>query len=178
MFKGYTRKDIFHGMLGSLLVIGIIMAYITFGGWGDSTSSQSPEPIHNQQERTVTKDVLKEFDDEYIEVEIEQLSQSKPKYEIYEVTAYTEGYESTGKTSTHPEYGITASGKRVQENVTIACPSSMEFGTKIYIPYFDNTFTCLDRGSSITTGRLDVYMKSRKEALNFGRRDLKIQILQ
>jgi len=174
MFKDYKLKDIFHMMLGSMFVIGIIMAYITTGGWGDFTSSQSPKPISKQQERTVTEDVLKEFDDKFMEVK--QLSESKPEYQIYEVTAYTANFQSTGKTPSHPEYGITASGKRVRENHTIACPPNIEFGTKIHIPYFDNTFTCTDRGSAITSKHLDVYMKYRSDALNFGRRDLKIQI--
>jgi len=60
MFKGYAIKDIFYLLLGSLLVIGIIMAYITMGGWGELThSSQSSKVIHKQQKRTVTEDVLK-----------------------------------------------------------------------------------------------------------------------
>jgi 3D (Asp-Asp-Asp) domain-containing protein len=98
-------------------------------------------------------------------------------YKIYEVTAYTAGYESTGKTPSHSEYGITASGKKVKENKTIACPKRMSFGTKIYIPYFDNTFTCEDRGSAITKGHLDVYIADLEEALEFGRQQLKVAIL-
>lgn len=97
--------------------------------------------------------------------------------EIYEVTAYTAGAESTGKTPDHPLYGITASGLPVEEGVTIACPPSMPFGTNVYIPYFDNEFTCYDRGSAITEGHLDVYMADLDEALAFGRRNLEVRIL-
>lgn len=99
------------------------------------------------------------------------------KYEIYNVSAYTAGLESTGKTPNDPEYGITASGEKVKKNYTLACPPSLEFGTKIYIPYFDNIFTCTDRGSAITEGKLDVYMESLDDALEFGRKDLEIVIL-
>lgn len=105
-----------------------------------------------------------------IEVEV-------PKYEVYEVTAYTAGYESTGKRPGDPLYGVTASGAYVKENHTIACPKSMAFGTRIYIPYFDNTFTCEDRGGAITTGKIDVYMPSLQDALDFGRRKLEVLIL-
>ena len=98
-------------------------------------------------------------------------------WDTYTVTAYTAGKESTGKSSGDKDYGITASGKRVKENHTLACPKSIDFGTKIYIPYFDNTFVCEDRGGAIKNLRLDVYMNSYKDAIEFGKRDLKVKIL-
>lgn len=107
-----------------------------------------------------------------------QMDERSHNYETFEITAYTAGIESTGKTPDHPEYGITASGKTVEEGTTIACPPSMEFGTQIYIPYFDNTFTCHDRGSAIVEGHLDVYMEDLDDALEFGRRDLPVEILK
>lgn len=103
--------------------------------------------------------------------------------EIFEVTAYTAGPESTGKTPDHPAYGITASGAHVKEGVTIACPPSMPFGTHVYIPYFaqqagDNGIrVCQDRGSAITDGKLDVYMSDLDKALEFGRRALEVVVL-
>jgi 3D (Asp-Asp-Asp) domain-containing protein len=100
----------------------------------------------------------------------------KIDYEIFEVTAYTAGFESTGKYPGDPLYGVTASGVYVEENFTIACPPSMEFGTRIYIPYFDNEFECQDRGGSITEDKLDVYIPVLEDALEFGRRDLKVII--
>ncbi|MDO6447872.1 LysM peptidoglycan-binding domain-containing protein [Oceanobacillus profundus] len=96
------------------------------------------------------------------------------KGETFTVTAYTAGYESTGKEHGDPGYGITASGTEVQEGQTIACPDSLSFGTKLYIPYFDKTFTCEDRGSAVTEGRLDVYMEDLDEALEFGVKDLQV----
>lgn len=102
----------------------------------------------------------------------------EPLYETFNVSSYTSGYESTGKRPRHPEYNVTASGEKVKENYTIACPKSMEFGTKIYIPYFDNTFTCTDRGGLITEGHLDVYMKKLKDAQDFGRQQLEVKIIK
>ncbi|MDP5273203.1 3D domain-containing protein [Chengkuizengella axinellae] len=78
----------------------------------------------------------------------------------------------------HPEYGITASGKYVEEGETIACPPSMGFSTQVYIPYFDDTFTCLDRGGAISDGKLDVYMADLDDALKFGRRELEVEIIE
>lgn len=98
-------------------------------------------------------------------------------YDVYVLTAYTAYEESTGKTESHPAFGVTASGKTVKEGRTIACPRELDFGTKVYIPYFDNTYTCEDRGSAIRGKKIDVYMKTTKAALNFGRRKLPIKII-
>ena len=101
----------------------------------------------------------------------------QPQYEIYEVTAYTASYESTGKTPGHPLYGITASGTVAAEGQTIAAPPTLPFGTKVYIPYFDKVFTVEDRGGAIQGKRLDVYMDDVNNALEFGRRNLEVLIL-
>lgn len=94
-------------------------------------------------------------------------------FQTYEVTAYTAGYESTGKHPDHPLYKVTASGATVEENHTIACAMSIDFDTQVYIPYFGRTFTCEDRGGAIKEGHLDVYMDLVEDALEFGRRHLK-----
>lgn len=113
--------------------------------------------------------------------EVEEIE--KVEYMTYEVTAYTEGYESTGKRPGDPGYGeVAASGTSyanfeplfVKENHTIACGPEHEFGTEIYIPYFDTTFTCEDRGGAIKEGYIDVYIPSLVDALEFGRRDLEV----
>lgn len=97
--------------------------------------------------------------------------------EIYEVTAYTANCESTGKTPGHPLYSITASGTVVTEGQTIAAPPTLPFGTKVYIPYFDKVFTVEDRGGAIQGKRLDIYMDDVDNALEFGRRNLEVLIL-
>ncbi|WP_226035733.1 3D domain-containing protein [Aquibacillus saliphilus] len=102
---------------------------------------------------------------------------SSGEYRTFEVTAYSAGVESTGKTPDHPDYGVTASGRTVQRYHTIACPPNMDFGTRVYIPYFDNTYTCFDRGSAITRGKIDVYMKYVEDAREFGRQSLEVKIL-
>lgn len=99
------------------------------------------------------------------------------KWNTYTVTAYTAGKESTGKSYGDKDYGITASGEKVKEGHTLACPKSIAFGTKVYIPYFDNTFVCEDRGGAIISGKLDVYMSSLQDAKDFGKRKLKVRII-
>lgn len=98
-------------------------------------------------------------------------------YQTYEVTSYTAGPESTGKTPADPLYGITASGLPVEAGTTAACPPSLPFGTRIYVPALDNVYTCTDRGAAITEGHLDLYTPGLDDALAFGRRALDVLIL-
>ncbi|WP_440110180.1 3D domain-containing protein [Paenibacillus sp. QZ-Y1] len=112
-----------------------------------------------------------------VKATVSKKSDNNESWHTYSVTAYTAGKESTGKSYGDKNYGITASGEKVKENHTLACPKSIEFGTKIYIPYFDNTFVCEDRGGAIVSGKLDVYMGNLQDAKDFGRRQLKIKII-
>jgi 3D (Asp-Asp-Asp) domain-containing protein len=111
-----------------------------------------------------------EMDDLTVEVSRlrDKKSRGEPRGErrIMEVTAYWEG--SCGKAPDDPEYGITSSGKYVQDGYIAAGPE-LAIGTKVYIPYFDKTFTVMDRGKDITNGHLDIYMKTAKACFTFGR---------
>ena len=72
--------------------------------------------------------------------------------------------------------GVTASGVLVQEGVTIAAPPDVPFGSKIYIPALNRTFTVTDRGGAIREDRLDLFMKSREKAIAFGKQRLEVVI--
>ena len=139
-----------------------IFILIAFAFLGFSTSFMLPkeEPVIQY----VDKEVIKEI-------------KVMPQYQMFEVTAYTPGFESTGKNPMDSEFRITASGLRVIDHYTLACPESLDFGTKVYIPAFESVFTCMDRGSAITEGKLDVYMEDLEYALMFGRQHLEVFIL-
>lgn len=91
-----------------------------------------------------------------------------------EVTAYTAGYESTGKTPEHPLYGVTASGEMVRRGTVAAC-RAIPYGTRVYIPNYGYG-TVQDRGGAITEGCLDVYMEDLEEALEWGRQFVEVRI--
>ena len=110
------------------------------------------------------------------EVSSTKSSQQSSNGKTFEVTAYTAGYESTQKQKGDEGYGLTASGTTVQEGRTIACPRSMEFGTKVDIEGV-GVRVCEDHGSRITAGHIDVYMASLSAAQAFGRKKLKVQII-
>ncbi|MED4883102.1 3D domain-containing protein [Bacillus smithii] len=104
------------------------------------------------------------------------LKDSNDYSSYYIVTAYSPNVESTGKNPGNPQYKITASGAKVQEGVTVACPRSMPFGTKLKIEGLGYR-TCQDRGGAIVEGRIDVYMDSTSKAQQFGKQRLKVEIL-
>ncbi|MFV9829363.1 3D domain-containing protein [Bacillus velezensis] len=116
------------------------------------------------------------------EVNNEVANENKPAketesttWQTFEVTAYTSGYSSTGKSRNDADYGITASGERAVEGRTLACPPSLPFGTKVNIEGIGER-VCEDRGGAIQEGHLDLYMTSESEALSFGRRNLSAEI--
>jgi 3D (Asp-Asp-Asp) domain-containing protein len=113
---------------------------------------------------------------------------TKNNYRIVtmEVTAYTAGYESTGKTPDHPEYGITASGEYVKPHSTVAASTRLPFGTKLRIPAYEKfmgfedkvQFVVEDRGEAITKGKLDIYIEDVDTALKWGIRKVEVIIYE
>ena len=90
---------------------------------------------------------------------------------IINASAYTASADECGKSD-----GVTASGKKVKENETIACPKSFAFGTKVNIEGY-GTYICQDRGGAIKGNKIDIYMETKAEAFAFGRRNLVAEIV-
>lgn len=73
--------------------------------------------------------------------------------------------------------GTTASGTTTTKNRTIAVdPKVIPLGSKVMID--GKTYIAEDTGGSIKGKKLDVYVSSREEALNWGVRKLKVYILE
>lgn len=95
----------------------------------------------------------------------------KEKFTI-NASAYTAAADECGKSD-----GITASGLKVAEKRTLACPPSFPFGTKISIEGMGE-FRCEDRGGAIKGNKIDIYMETKTEAFAFGRRNLTAEVIQ
>ncbi|UJF36595.1 3D domain-containing protein [Paenibacillus hexagrammi] len=95
---------------------------------------------------------------------VNEESATQVETESYLVTAYSQGV-------------TTANGDHVTEGVTIACPRELPFGTQIYVPSMDHTYTCQDRGGMIRGKHIDIYVTSERRALKFGKQTLDIQII-
>lgn len=84
------------------------------------------------------------------------------------LTAYSAGVESTGKSKSHPSYGITSSGTRVTEGRTIAVdPKIIPMGWWVYIEGIGFR-RAEDTGSAVKGKKIDVYFDSEAYATKFG----------
>lgn len=101
-------------------------------------------------------------------------------------TAYDLSPTSCGKDSTHPAYGLTASGyslkgKSHRQAMTIAVdPRVIPLGTKVLVIIHDpkykhlgGIYTARDTGRLIKKNRIDIFIgNDHKKALNFGVKDV------
>lgn len=93
-----------------------------------------------------------------------QPEESKPVNNLiylgkYKLTYYCSCVKCCGKSD-----GITASGKKVQEGLTVAC-NSLPLGTKISIE--GHIYEVQDRGG-MKSNVIDIYVNSHQKALNLG----------
>jgi 3D (Asp-Asp-Asp) domain-containing protein len=87
------------------------------------------------------------------------------------ITAYSSTADQTDSTPF-----ITANGMTVNDGIVAA--NWLKFGTRVRIPeYFgDKVFVVADRMNSRYDDRLDIWMPSRDEAINFGLRNLTVEV--
>ena len=90
------------------------------------------------------------------------------------VSAYTASADECGNAN-----GITASGKSVSRGM-VAAPQRLSFGTEVQIK--GRRYTVEDRGGAIKVRNgvyhIDIFVPTKKEAFEWGRRKLKIRIYQ
>ncbi len=83
---------------------------------------------------------------------------------IVEATAYT-------------GYTVTSTGDKPRWGTIAVDPNVIPYGTKVYIPEFDEVFIANNTGSAIKGNKIDIYMDSEEACKNWGRRSIEIQIL-
>lgn len=103
---------------------------------------------------------------------------TEPQVVNMNTSAYCACVTCCGKTN-----GITSSGARASEWYTVAAGRGYPIGTVIYIPALADKpnggwFVVQDRGGAISNNRIDIYMGSHAEAIQFGRRNLECYVYQ
>jgi 3D (Asp-Asp-Asp) domain-containing protein len=75
--------------------------------------------------------------------------------------------------------GRTASGINTRPGVIAADPSVLPLGTVVHLRSgrYTGTYTVMDTGGLIKGRRVDVYVPTYKEAVEFGRRQVKIKVI-
>ena len=99
-----------------------------------------------------------------------------PIVKTMNASAYCSCAKCCGKSN-----GVTSSGRKASPYHTLAAGSGYPIGTVIYIPAFENSpnggwFVVEDRGGAISNNRIDVFMGSHGEAIQFGRRNIECYI--
>ena len=74
---------------------------------------------------------------------------------------------------------ITSTGTKPIVGKTIAVdPKVIPYGTKVYIPQLNKVFIAEDCGSAIKGNRIDIFMNSYNECMEWGFKNITIYILQ
>lgn len=73
--------------------------------------------------------------------------------------------------------GTTATGVPAEPGVIAVDPSVIPLGSRVYVPGF-GTLVAADTGGDIVGDRIDICVSTYTEAIDFGRRDLTIYVLQ
>lgn len=136
----------------------------------------------------VKEDIVKEPVDEIKERGTRALvatSRGNTKFKdsiVMNASAYDLSYESTGKRPGDKYYGITASGTKARPGVVAVDPRVIPLGTKLYIESLDGTpdygfATAEDTGGAIKGNKIDLFFETRNQVRSFGRRNVKVYIL-
>jgi 3D (Asp-Asp-Asp) domain-containing protein len=101
---------------------------------------------------------------------------------ICEATAYDLSYESCGKYPGDPAYGITYTGTYARPGVIAVDPRVIPLHSKVYVASLDRTpdygfAVAEDTGSAIKGHKIDLFINSNREALRYGRRKVKVFII-
>ena len=88
----------------------------------------------------------------------------------YKITAYCSCSKCCGKTN-----GRTASGTKATAGRTVAASSQFAFGTKLNIG--GHIYTVEDRGGAINGNKIDIFVNSHAEALQWGVRYLPVSVV-
>lgn len=160
--------------LALVAVLWLVFAvWIIITGWSAIAHAQAPElPKTLVINRTVRVSVprMKREPMDTIKVPL-------PPTETFIATAYSSGYESTGKRPGDPEYGITYSGLPVHPGVVAVDPDVIPLGSIVWIEGY-GIAVALDVGSAVRGKHVDVYFDDVERARSWGRKKVQVAILR
>ncbi|MFN4219501.1 MAG: 3D domain-containing protein, partial [bacterium] len=122
----------------------------------------------NVDKELISKKFLEYPEDKVVEVGIAPYNSLNGKYYLMESTGYTSEVGGVGY--------YTFTGRRVRRGVAAVDPSVIPLGTKLYVEGYGYA-TALDTGSSIKGFKIDLYFETLQEALQWGRKKVKVYIL-
>ncbi len=170
-------------MIGRLILSLVIVAILTSCS-DDKAIINNTKEIKNTTIHFNYPNIIPlpyKFETEKVEAEKIQITPSPEPIiksdKTFTVTAYSNHVRSTGKSSGDNEYGITASGKKTREGVTIAADwRVLPKGTKVFIEGIGIRIV-QDKGGAIKGNKIDLYFEDEDDAWEFGRQKLKVHII-
>jgi len=96
-------------------------------------------------------------------------------------TGYTAGFESTGKTEEHPQYGVTYSGIPVKRGTFSTIAADLDvfpIGTILYIPNYGYGVVA-DIGGAIKGNKIDLYFHTVDDVYReWGKQEVEVYIIK
>ena len=145
--------------------------------------------LHNgvEQKRTeVSSEITKKPVDKVVSIGTRP-DPGKPPKEYARVitctaTAYDLSFQSCGKRPGDRGYGITATGTHAKYGTVAVDPRVIPLGSKLFIESSDGRFvygyaTAEDTGGAIKGNKVDLFFPTYSECMQFGRRSVKVYIL-
>lgn len=134
---------------------------------------------------------------EHISTKISRSQHINTKVISFKATAYDLSVASCGKLPSHPQYGLTSSGKSISKKTRTqaACvavdPKVISIGSLLLIKFddpdhekYNGTYQALDTGGGVRGNHIDVFLgdfkssKANREAIQFGVTKAKVVILR
>lgn len=162
-------------------------------------NEETVKVISEEQAETQPEEALKEevSDEDNIIYDENGVAYKIVETMEFTATAYCHCEKCCDKAPEHPQYGVTASGmdllvmleQGIIPRVIAADKNVFPFGTKVYIEvpesewdmYISSDYgfaTVEDRGGAIKNRKIDVYYPTEQEALEWGRRNVLVHILE
>ena len=134
-----------------------------------------------QEEKKENKNIVK-----YKELREDNPPEEYVKAVEVKATAYCLCKKCCGKTPENPNYGVTNSGIKIVPGtgmkVIAVDPKVIPLNSKVYVEGLNGawdygTAIAADTGSAIKNNKIDLYMDTHEEALEWGRKTVKVYVL-
>lgn len=150
---------------------------------------ENGQPVKRELQKSVT---LVERQDRLVEEGITStLSRGGQVYSYSKMitanaSAYTADYNPAKQGPDDPWVGRTSTGQKAVAGRTIATdPRVIPMNTRVYVEGIDSTgqkfsgiYIAMDTGGAIKGNDIDIFMSSYQQAVNFGRRHMRVYILE
>lgn len=179
----FSIKEYFNLRINSGINIILLIILIAEIVMPHKLLAKTQQDIPKFRDLVLSSDVYA-FNDRYVpeEIKLQKEAEDKKLKKMKAVPVQEKIITATAYSSTIDQCDnspfIAASGMRVHDGMVAA--NFLKFGTRVRFPdYFgDKIFVVEDRMNKRFSDRVDIWMNTKEEALNFGIRKVRVEILQ